>query len=226
MRGEKSVFVSWFGFVLSLDRKIGIFYLRGSSTKGRWDWHRWNAPRLSHAASWKSEASATSAGMPPPLYSVIDWPVATPPLISPEFDQNQNQRGSIDEKSFGFVKTVKMSANVKMILISYGQDYEKLLHLRKRRRKKKKKKKKKKAWERREKRMQEISLLRSIPYSDHQRMQVQHHCDLICLHSSLVVFLTIYSCEIECLCSVSFLLLNLDLWLGICVDGGCWIRVW
>ncbi|KAF3541000.1 hypothetical protein F2Q69_00019564 [Brassica cretica] len=119
-----------------------------------------------------------AAGMPPPLYSVIDRPVATPPLISPEFDQNQNQRGSIDEKSFGFVKTVKMSANVKMILISYGQDYEKLLHLRKRRRKKKKKKKKK-AWERREKRMQEISLLRSIPYSDHQSV------------------LTIYSCEIE-----------------------------
>ncbi|CAN7050167.1 unnamed protein product [Brassica oleracea var. botrytis] len=58
---------------------------------------------------------------------------------------------------------------------------------------------KEKAWERREKRMQEISLLRSIPYSDHQRYcsaslrftQVDKHSvkshNLICLHSSLVV---------------------------------------
>ncbi|WZZ62334.1 hypothetical protein YC2023_062441 [Brassica napus] len=59
---------------------------------------------------------------------------------------------------------------------------------------------KEKAWERREKRMHEISLLRSIPYSDHQRYcsaslrftQVDKHSvkshNLICLHSSLVVF--------------------------------------
>ncbi|KAG2320872.1 hypothetical protein Bca4012_056098 [Brassica carinata] len=45
--------------------------------------------RLSHVAS-----------MPPPLNSVFDRPVAMPPLISPEFDQNRP--GSIDEKSFGF----------------------------------------------------------------------------------------------------------------------------
>ncbi|KAJ4916578.1 Ribosomal L32p protein family [Raphanus sativus] len=43
------------------------------------------------------------AGMPPPFNSVIDRPIAMlPPLIAPEFDQNQNQLGSIDEKSFGF----------------------------------------------------------------------------------------------------------------------------
>ncbi|KAF8103839.1 hypothetical protein N665_0183s0017 [Sinapis alba] len=43
------------------------------------------------------------AAAPPPFNSVIDRPIATqPPLISPEFDQNQNQPGSIGEKSFGF----------------------------------------------------------------------------------------------------------------------------
>ncbi|CAH8390163.1 unnamed protein product [Eruca vesicaria subsp. sativa] len=43
------------------------------------------------------------AAAPPPLNNVIiDRPIVTPPLISPEFDQNQNQPGSIDEKSFGF----------------------------------------------------------------------------------------------------------------------------
>ncbi|KAF2579143.1 hypothetical protein F2Q68_00004215 [Brassica cretica] len=67
-----------------------------------------------------------------------------------------------------------MSATVIMIFISYGQEWEKLLHLRKRRRKKKAAAaaamtNKEKARERREKRMQEISLLRTIPYSDHQR---------------------------------------------------------
>ncbi|VVA92379.1 unnamed protein product [Arabis nemorensis] len=40
------------------------------------------------------------AAMPSPLSSVIDRPIAMPPLISPEFDQNQP--GSIDGKSFGF----------------------------------------------------------------------------------------------------------------------------
>ncbi|CAH2033864.1 unnamed protein product [Thlaspi arvense] len=40
------------------------------------------------------------AAMPPPFNSAIDRPIAMPPLISPEFDQNQP--GSIDEKSFGF----------------------------------------------------------------------------------------------------------------------------
>ncbi|CAN7127531.1 unnamed protein product [Brassica rapa subsp. narinosa] len=44
------------------------------------------------------------ASMPPPLNSAIDRAISMPPLISPEFDQNQNQNqpGSIDEKSFGF----------------------------------------------------------------------------------------------------------------------------
>ena len=42
------------------------------------------------------------AAMPPPLNSAIDRTISMPPLISPEFDQNQNQPGSIDEKSFGF----------------------------------------------------------------------------------------------------------------------------
>ncbi|KAJ0257775.1 50S ribosomal protein L32 [Hirschfeldia incana] len=42
------------------------------------------------------------ASMPPPLNSVVDRPIAMPQLIAPEFDQNQNQPGSIDEKSFGF----------------------------------------------------------------------------------------------------------------------------
>lgn len=42
------------------------------------------------------------AAMPTPLNSAIDRTISMPPLISPEFDQNQNQPGSIDEKSFGF----------------------------------------------------------------------------------------------------------------------------
>ncbi|CAA7013904.1 unnamed protein product [Microthlaspi erraticum] len=40
------------------------------------------------------------AAMPSPFNSVIDRPIAMPPLVSPEFDQNQP--GSIDEKSLGF----------------------------------------------------------------------------------------------------------------------------
>ncbi|KAG2269306.1 hypothetical protein Bca4012_071607 [Brassica carinata] len=42
------------------------------------------------------------AAIPPPFNSVIDRPIVTPPLISPEFDENQSQSGLIDEKSFGF----------------------------------------------------------------------------------------------------------------------------
>ncbi|CAN8313191.1 unnamed protein product [Cochlearia groenlandica] len=41
-----------------------------------------------------------AAAMPPPMNSAIDLPAVTPPLISPELDQNQ--LGSIKEKSFGF----------------------------------------------------------------------------------------------------------------------------
>lgn len=40
------------------------------------------------------------AAMPSPFNSVIDRSIAMPPLVSPEFDQNQP--GSIDEKSLGF----------------------------------------------------------------------------------------------------------------------------
>ncbi|KFK44589.1 hypothetical protein AALP_AA1G278300 [Arabis alpina] len=40
------------------------------------------------------------AAMPPPLSSVMDRSIVMPPLISPEFDQNQS--GLIDEKRFGF----------------------------------------------------------------------------------------------------------------------------
>lgn len=40
------------------------------------------------------------AAMPSPLNGAFDRPISMPPLVLPEFDQNQ--QGSIDEKSFGF----------------------------------------------------------------------------------------------------------------------------
>ncbi|KAL0695367.1 hypothetical protein Bca4012_062547 [Brassica carinata] len=51
---------------------------------------------------FETRSFSNVAAMPPPLNSVIDRPMAMPPLISPEFDQNQNQPGSIDEKRIGF----------------------------------------------------------------------------------------------------------------------------
>ncbi|XP_010499003.1 PREDICTED: uncharacterized protein LOC104776606 [Camelina sativa] len=40
------------------------------------------------------------AAMPSPMNGAFDRPISTPPLVLPEFDQNQPS--SIDEKSFGF----------------------------------------------------------------------------------------------------------------------------
>ncbi|XP_010477823.1 PREDICTED: uncharacterized protein LOC104756867 [Camelina sativa] len=40
------------------------------------------------------------AAMPSPMNGAFDRPISTPPLVLPEFDQNQP--GSIDEKCFGF----------------------------------------------------------------------------------------------------------------------------
>ncbi|KAF8095741.1 hypothetical protein N665_0323s0009 [Sinapis alba] len=51
---------------------------------------------------FQTRSLSHAAAMPPPLSSAVDRPIDIPPLISPEFDQNQNQPGSIDEKSFGF----------------------------------------------------------------------------------------------------------------------------
>lgn len=40
------------------------------------------------------------AAMPSPLNGAFDRPISMPPLVLPEFDQNQP--GTIDENSFGF----------------------------------------------------------------------------------------------------------------------------
>ncbi|CAF2045614.1 hypothetical protein YC2023_109771 [Brassica napus] len=51
---------------------------------------------------FETRSFSNVAAMPSPFNSVIDRPIGTPPLISPEFDQNQSQPGSIDENRFGF----------------------------------------------------------------------------------------------------------------------------
>lgn len=51
---------------------------------------------------FETRSFSNVAAMPSPLNSVIDRPIGTPPLISPEFDENQSQPGSIDENRFGF----------------------------------------------------------------------------------------------------------------------------
>ncbi|ESQ34305.1 hypothetical protein EUTSA_v10009076mg [Eutrema salsugineum] len=55
------------------------------------------------------------AAMPPPFNSTMDRPVAMPPLISPEFDQNQP--GSIDEKSFGFGPNFAFTGSMELMAV-------------------------------------------------------------------------------------------------------------